>query len=392
MSFGPARVTSRPVERHHFLLSACLFGVLGFHVGVRAVLMARLVAALHLGPGALGTAVAAAAAAGVVTLVFGGRMADRFGRRPVLLAGFGGTAVSIALLASVRSPGALPTDFALYGLTSSFIDLGANTVGSDHERAYGRSVMTRLHAGFSFGALLGALLSTVVMRAGVGFRAAYVLLAVVLIGAALAVSYASLPPRTSLPVPVVDQPLPGLWRMPGIALAISVVTVTFFGDGALESFLGVYLASWHPSGVLLVGIGIGGFHLASLIGRLVSYRAELRWGQRATLLTAGTLAALGITLVVVTSDAAPVVAGLFVAGFAIAPIVPAALSLAGRSDPNRSGEAVAKTTAAGYSAFIVGPVLIGRVADVAGLRTALALLIGTSLTVVALATRWPARP
>ena len=60
----------------------------------------------------------------------------------------------------------------------------------------------------------------------------------------------------------------------------------FFGDGALESFLGVYLASWHPSGVLLVGIGIGGFHLASLIGRLVSYRAELRRGERATLLTA----------------------------------------------------------------------------------------------------------
>lgn len=97
-------------------------------------------------------------------------------------------------------------------------------------------------------------------------------------------------------------------------------------------------------------------------------------------------------MVVVTSEAAPVVAGLFVAGFAIAPIVPSALSLAGRSAPNRSGEAVAKTTAAGYSAFIVGPVFIGHVADVTGLRTALALLIGTSLTVVALATRWPARP
>ena len=391
MSFGPARAPSHPVERRHFLLPACLFGVLGFHVGVRAVLMVRLVAALHLTPGALGAAIGAAAAAGVVTLVFGGRLADRFGRRPVLLAGFGGTAISIVLLAFARSPGVLPTDFAVYGLTSSFIDLGANTVGSDHERAYDRPVMMNLHAGFSLGALLGALLSTAALRAGVGFRAVYVLLAMVLAGAALAAAHASLPPRTLPPVPILDQPLPGLWRLPGIALAMSVMTVTFFGDGALESFLGVYLASWHTSGVLLVGIGIGGFHLASFIGRLVSYRAELRWGQRTTLLTAGMLAALGITVVVMTSQAAVVVAGLLAAGFAIAPIVPAALSLAGRSAPNRSGEAVAKTTAAGYSAFIVGPVLIGRIADVTGLRTALALLIGTSLTVVALAIRWPAR-
>ena len=135
--------------------------------------------------------------AGVVTLVFGAGWPTGSARRPAPARRVRrNRGLLIALLASVRSPGALPTDFALYGLTSSFIDLGANTVGvrpRTRLRPFGDDETGT--AGFSFGALLGALLSTVVMRAGVGFRAAYVLLAVVLIGAALAVSYASLPPR-----------------------------------------------------------------------------------------------------------------------------------------------------------------------------------------------------
>jgi MFS family permease len=180
--------------------------------------------------------------------------------------------------------------------------------------------------------------------------------------------------------------------MPGIALAASVITVTFLGDGALESFVGVYLAGWRASGAVLAGIGIGAFHLASLVGRLTSARLQRRCGQRRILLAAGTLAALGIAAVVATGGPAPAIGGLLVAGFAIAPIVPAALSLAARSAPGRSGEAVATTTAVGYTAFIAGPILVGAVADVTGLRTALALLIGTSLTVTALALRWPAEP
>ncbi|MET3920127.1 hypothetical protein [Arthrobacter sp. UYEF20] len=32
-----------------------------------------------------------------------------------------------------------------------------------------------------------------------------------------------------------------LWGMPGLGIAILMVTICFFGDGALESFLSVYL-------------------------------------------------------------------------------------------------------------------------------------------------------
>ena len=84
------------------------------------------------------------------------------------------------------------------------------------------------------------------------------------------------------------------------------------------------------------------------------------------------------------------IAGLLIVGFAISPIVPSTLSLAASAAPGRSGRAVALTTAAGYSAFLVGPIAIGALADATGLGRALSVLIGSTLLLAILGTRWPA--
>jgi MFS family permease len=376
-------------QRHH-LLAAGLFLLLGLRVGVWVVQLAELASALRLKPGTLGMAMTAAAAAGVVTLFGGGRLVDRIGRRPILLTGFTGTALAFLLLGWVASAGTVVAVFLLYGLMVSFIDLGANTVGADYERCYDRSAMTGLHAAFSLGALLGAALSAWLLSTGVGFRTVYLLLAGVLAAAGLAVRRVSLPPwgQAAYPGNPGDRRR-GVWRIPAVGLAIAVVSVTFFGDGALESFLAVYLRQARSASIALTGMGIAGYHLASLIARLTATRLLRRWGERRVLIGSGLLACAGIAWAVGAPQAPSAIAGLLLTGLAVAPIVPTALSLAGRSAPGRSGQAVATTTAAGYSAFILSPALIGAIADVTTMRAALALLAGTNLTVAALATRWP---
>jgi MFS family permease len=117
-------------RRAHYLFAAGLFGILGFHVGVWAVELAPLAAGLGLDPAGLGAAVTVAAAAGLVTLFGGGVLADRVGRRPVLVIGFAGTGGAFVLLALAGSFATLLPAVLLYGLAVSFVDLGANTVGS----------------------------------------------------------------------------------------------------------------------------------------------------------------------------------------------------------------------------------------------------------------------
>jgi MFS family permease len=87
------------IRRTHYLFAASLFGLLGFHVGVWAVQLAPLSAGLGLDPAALGTALTVAAVGGLVTLFAGGTLADRVGRRPVLVIGFAGTGAAFVLMA-----------------------------------------------------------------------------------------------------------------------------------------------------------------------------------------------------------------------------------------------------------------------------------------------------
>lgn len=376
-----------PSPRSRYRAVLLGFVALGFHVGVWAVQLAELAAALALGPGSLGLALTASAIAGLVTLFGGGVLADRLGRRPVLLVGFGGTAAAFALLSQVRSFGPLVAVFVLYGLCVSFVDLGINTAGADLERAHGRPVMTGLHAGFSAGAAAGALATAVALHLAVPFRLVYLVLAVVLAVAAVGWLRGPLPHRA--PVSAAGPRSSAVWRIPGVAFAVAVLASAFFADGALESFLAVYLTGVLGSGVLLSGIGIAAFHLVTLLGLRVAGRVLARWGERRTVAGAGLLSAAGIAVAVATDSVPVAILGLLVAGLTSAPIAPTALSLAARSAPDRSGQAVALTTAGGYGAFIVSPVLVGGIADLAGLRTGLAVLVLTMIVVTILCLRWP---
>lgn len=378
-------------SRRHLPISFALFLALGFHVGVWAVQLGSLAAALRLDPGELGLTLSGAAAGGIVTLFLGGRIADRFGRRTVLVLGFGLAGLSFAGLALARNLPEVVAAVVLYGLTISFVDLGANAVGSDFESAHRIEAMTGLQAGFSLGAVLGALATAVLLAIGVDHRAVYLGLAAVFVLAAITVTRVGLPERND-PEPVVEHPsVDRVWRRPGVLLATVVVLVTFFGDGALEGFLAVFLREALASGVLLSGIGVATFHLAAFLGRTVASRILRRVPTRRVITASGLLAAVGITVAVIAPDAWVSIAGLLLVGFAISPVVPSALSLAGRSAPGAAGRAVAFTTAVGYTSFLVGPLVVGGIASVAGLRAGIALCVVTTLAIAAVGTRWPLR-
>ena len=85
------------------------------------------------------------------------------------------------------------------------------------------------------------------------------------------------------------------------------------------------------------------------------------------------------------------IAGMLVVGFAISPVVPTALSLAGRSAPSHAGQAVAFTTAIGYTSFLVSPIVVGTIAATFGLRAGLAVVVATALGIAVLGSRWPSK-
>ena len=381
-------------RRAHARIAAGLFAGLGVQVGAWAVLIPELVASRDLTPAELGAALAVMAATSIGALAAAGPLADRIGRRPLAVAGAAGFAAAFALLGGVEAPLALWPTMALYGVASGCLDLAANAVGSDYERAHGVRAMVRLHAGFSAAAAAGALLAGAVGPDAYWIAAAlYVALAAATIVAPLppheeaepfvgaphetAVAAAHEPPRA-----VAAGGRLAVLRIPAVAVAVGLVTLCFFGDGAIEGYAALFLRDALGSGALLTGVALAAFHGASMAGRLVFSRAT---DDRKVLTIGGLLASAAMAVVVAANAPGLAAAGLLVVGFALAPIVPIALSLAGRSAPGRSATAVSVVTTVGYSAFVLGPPLVGLLASATSLRAALIPVVASTASIALLA-------
>lgn len=367
----------------------CLsFFLLGAQTGVRAVGVSDIYLRLHLTPGQLGVVSAVGVVAGVLTLLVGGRLIDRLGRRPILIIGLAGTGLSYVMNAHVDSYSGLLGVWALYGLFCSFIDLGANTVAADHERATGVSAMTSFHSWFSAGAAAASLGTALALNAGQSFRPAFTTMGVVLAMASMLFWRSALPTHSAaISSSGTSERVGSVARVPMVLLATAIVFFCFFGDGVLETFLSTFVRT--GSSALIAGLSLACFHAASWIGRVISHRIIRSQGERRVLVAAGLIAAVAISGSIAVRESWAVVLVLAVVGFAIAPIVPIGFSLAGRAAPYATGRAIGFATAVGYTAFIVSPLVAGILAEHTSLGWGIGLAAITVLLVAVLGTRVP---
>jgi MFS family permease len=61
--------------------------------------------------------------------------------------------------------------------------------------------------------------------------------------------------------------------------------------------------------------------------------------------------------------------------------------MAGDVAPGGTGAAVSVVTTLGYGGFLLGPVIVGGIAELAGLRAALLTIVAAGLVIAALALR-----
>ncbi len=401
--FSPLHTANAPVrkqthlQRIHFWVVVTAFVGLGFQVGVWTVLLADLAKALKLSPALLGIALSCFSGAGIALLVLGSYLADRLRRRTIALLSIGGLSLFYITLIFVSQYSVLLVALLFGGMAASCYDLTVNTLGGDYERYYAKKAMTLFHAGFSGGAALGAVSSAIALTNGIGYRAVYGATALFLLVLAGAIT---LLPLTPLAQPASEQEtrksnvqlsVLAVLTLPLVLLAITLVSLSFFTDGALEGYSSLYLRNLLGSGVLLGGIGIALFHLTGLLGRLMSSVALRYYGDRRVVTIAALFSVLGLVLALATAQPLLAVIGLLLVGFGQSPMVAIAFSLAAETGPQQGARAVAIVTAFGYSIFLVSPLLIGVLATLFSLRVALLLTIVTSLGIVLLAQRLPGK-
>jgi MFS family permease len=363
------------------------FGFFGLFWGSFAVLLADLSRALTLSPGPLGLALFVGAAASILAMALLGWTTDRLGRRPFLVLSGGAFGVGVAALAAADNYVSLLAALALLYAASGLYDVGINAAAVDLERAAEHRIMAILHATFSAGGVTGALSAGALLSAGLGFRYVYLAVLAPLAVVILAVAITRFPTSTEPSAYGEKTGRFGLYRSSPLLLVAFIATLGLLSEGEMEHWSGIYLRQNLELPALLGASGVVVFHAAMAVGRLGTAWTVALFGNRRTLLGAGLLAAVGMALALATLQPILVVAGFLVVGLALSAVVPVAFSVAGDLAPGRAGGAISVVTTLGYGGFLLGPVLVGGLAEILGLRVALGTIAAAGALIFTLSLR-----
>ncbi|MFV2177894.1 MFS transporter [Actinomadura sp. LOL_016] len=329
---------------------------------------------------------------GIIVLVWGlgavvamqalrGVMA-RAGSRGALRFALPLTAVAYVAVAVAPSYWSLLAAVVAFGMTFGITDIAMNAQASVVEQAYRRSIMSGMHAGWCIGAMSGGLFGVATAALGLGFTTTVLIAALLALPAGLALG------RTYLPDP--DAPAEAgtggrrRRRMPAAVYLIGVLGfIAFMTEGSIADWSSLMLHDELGATESLAAFGYPMFELAMLVGRLVGDRVRMRVGTRRLLAGAGLGTAAGMTVVVLAPTAHVAIAGFFVTGLVVCVVVPTTISLAGTAAPDRPAAAVAQVGAMGYGGLLLGPVVVGFLADATSLRVGVGVVVVLALLIAA---------
>jgi predicted MFS family arabinose efflux permease len=281
------------------------------------------------------------------------------------------------------APGAvlLGASLFLFGIFNGSTDVSMNAQAAAIESRYGRSIMASFHALFSFGGLAGAALGGGLAALGVGVTQHFLLATVVFGAVALLAS------RWLLPAGADAQASGPAFALPDRALAaLGVVAFcALVSEGSMADWSAVYLEDVIGSGPGLAAAGYAVFSLTMAVGRLTGDRIIELVGPVRMLRIGGALAASGLALALLVDGTVLALAGFAGIGAGLATLFPITLSAASRAPGMAPGAGIAAMSSTGYLGFLIGPPLIGFVAELVGLRGALVLIVIAGLAIFLLA-------
>lgn len=337
--------------------------LIGF--GIVLPLLPSYAAQLHVGETRIGVLVASFSLMQFLLAHWWGRLSDRIGRRPVLLVGLAGSAVSYLVFAFATNFWMLLLSRLVAGAMGATVNVAQAYLADVSTPAERPRVMGLIGAAFGLGFVVGPGLGGLTSTLG---DAAPGLVASGLTALNLVLAWRWLPEsRPGRPDARAFAPFP--WpRFAGPFTAIACSTVAFtvlyvIFPLEVERVLGY---SRHQSAYMFVLIGlVAAVVQGTLIGRLVA-----RFGERSLIRTGSLLMAVGLLLLPAAflrgGTAAGLVllyAGLLVTAAGSSVIGPSAASLVSRLAPDgEQGRALGMLQSVGSMARIGGPLVAGTVA------------------------------
>ena len=335
--------------------------------------------ALGVAEGAFGLALIGAACGTMVSLSFGGRLLERFGHRQALLGLMALLPVFYAIASTAAGPLALFALLLPCGLCIGAIEIIVNLEADRAEHQTGRRFMNRAHGFWSIGFFVAGLLGALLSQLGVSPQAHLALVVPIeLAGIALLLGrFDAAPHRDTSPAAAPAHFARPTW---GVLLLVAVTLSAMVLEGAGADWSAIYMRDVFGSTPFVAGSAVATGALAQAIARLLADRfVERHQPVAVARVLLGVLGA-GTLLVFMAPAGWLALLGFALMGVGTSAIFPLAMSAAAQRTDRAPATNVAALAQISFVAFLLGPPLLGYVAQAFGIRWA----FGVGLPLVAL--------
>lgn len=345
---------------------------------IPAVQSALALTNAHLGLCLLGTAVGSVAAVPLT-----GWLVSRYGSKRVTT--WSTVGFSLALLAPgfAMNAATLFAALTIFGAMAAANDVSINSQAVSIEAALAEPTMSRFHAMFSVGGMIGASLGGLVAAREVPPSLHLAVASAVFLLIALSTAPLLLEAHDNI---ARRSGALTLKRIPPVLITLTVAGFCMFlSEGAMADWTAVYLKQVLVAGPGVAAAGYAVFSAGMAIFRLLGDAITTRLGPVRTVRAGALVAAAGLSLALAAQSPGWALPGFALTGAGFSVIVPLVFGAGGRVPSVPRGAGIAIVSGSGYIGFLFGPPLIGLVAEQTSLRIALFLVVALSLLAAALA-------
>jgi len=334
---------------------------------------------LHLSDAELGTVLMGLPFGSLVSLPLAGWLLSKFHSRYICMVAVLLYIIIIPLIGFSLNSYILFTALFFFGMAGDILNIAMNTQVVALEAKMSKIIMSSFHAIFSIGLMLGSLLGGLLSRLGYDIQCHFYLISGINI-LSIPIFYPNLL-RNEADQHSENKPQSSILNLgPYLIILALVAFCGMLCEGAMADWITLYFKEAVDLSSYSSTIGFSSFALAMVLGRFTGDYISRNFGVKNILSLNGILISVGMLITLCIPQVEFKIIGCFLTGLGISTIVPLIYSQAGNQKNIEPAIAIAGVSTIAYIGFLIGPVIIGYLADFLDLQKALVLLIILGLT------------
>ena len=306
----------------------------------------------------------------MASLPLSGYLVTRFGsKRMAITAAVCGPLVLI-FLGLVTAVWQLAGVLFVFGLCGNLLNISINTQAVGVEVLYGRSIMASFHGLWSLAGFTGAGIGFLVIPLGIAPFTHFCIICVSILIAVFIINRYALDKDIgdNTPRPLFAKPDSFILKLGLIAFGCMV------SEGTMFDWSGVYFQKVVQAPKELVLLGNVCFMGMMAASRFFGDRLITKFGVKRMLQMSGIVIATGLLTAVIFPYIYSAAFGFLLVGSGVSSVVPMVYGLAGKSKTMSPGVALSAVSSIGFIGFLMGPPVIGFIAQASSLRLSFTLI------------------